>query len=117
VPRGVEDPHVQAADAQLVAVAHPDPLEVDALVGREQVVGAVAAGEREGAGDVVVVDVGVRDGGDLHLRLLGGALHRGQVAGRVDDQRRGPVVDQVAAVAELGHVQRDHLHGFLRQYD
>ena len=60
------------------------------------------------------MDVGVRDGGDVDAGVLGGPLERGQVARRVDDQRAGAVVDQVAAVAELGHLDGDDLHESLR---
>ena len=60
------------------------------------------------------MDVGVRDRGDVDAGVLGGPLERRQVTRRVDDQRPGPVVDQVAAVAELGHLDGDDLHESLR---
>ena len=56
----------------------------DALVGRQPVVRAVAPGQRGGAGDVVVVHVGVGHGDDAHPGLLGRQLDRTPVprAGR-----------------------------------
>lgn len=111
VARGVEHADVEVADADDLAVAHADPFEVDPLGGGEQVVRAVPPGQAERARHVVVVEVGVRDGGDLHPGLLGGQLDLSEVAWRVHDQGDRAVVDEVAPVAELGHLQGDDVHG------
>ena len=67
-------------------------------------------GQGGGAGEVVVVDVGIGDQRDVDPCLLGGPLDRGQVTRRVDDQAPSSVVDQVAAVPELGYLDGDDLH-------
>lgn len=105
--------HLQAPDRYDIAVADADPLELDRLVGRQQVVGAVAPRQAEGAGDVVVVQVGVGYRGDVDACLLGRGLDRRQVAWGIDDQPVRPVVHQVGAVPQGGDLQRDDLHARL----
>ena len=74
---------------------HPGAVDVHPLLGGEPVLRAVATCERRGAGDVVVVHVGVGHGGDADAGLLGGELERADVPRRVHDQGVPPVVDQV----------------------
>ena len=80
--------HVDAQRAHLDDVAAADPLvgDRDPLVGGDEVVGAVPPGQQRRPRHVVVVDVGVGDGGDLDPRTRGGLLDDDVVAGRVDHQ-------------------------------
>ena len=110
VPRGRDHAHVEVAVGPRLVVAHPDARELDVLVGRHQQVGPVPVGEHEAAGDVVVVDVRLRDGDDLHPGRGGCRLEARDVARRVDHQAHDPVVHEVGAVAEVGHLERDHVH-------
>ena len=110
VPGGVDDLDPEGPDGEHVTAADPDVGRAHRLLGRHEVVGAVAAGQQRGTRDVVVVDVGVGDGHDLDPGLGGCLLHERVVARRVDDQALAAVVDEVAAVAELGDREGDDVH-------
>ena len=101
----------EPADLDDVTAADAHVRDGDPLGGRDEVVGAVPPREQRGAGHVVVVDVGVGDRPDLDAGLLRRALDHAVVARRVDDDALAAVVQQVAAVAELGEGDGDDLHG------
>ena len=67
--------------------------------------------QREAATDVVVVDVGLEHAGDDDAQLLGLLQIDERVSLRVDDHGDLAVADQVAAVAETGGVEADHVQG------
>jgi len=69
--------------------------------------GASLTGERQPAGDIVVVDVGFEDVGDPDTSGSSEIQDPVDVALRVDDQRDPPVVDQVAAVPQSRRVDRE----------
>ena len=100
----------EAAVGDDVAVADAQALEAHPLVGREQVVGAVATSQPETSRHVVVVQVGVGDAGDVDLGRLRRPLHGREVPRRVDHDPDAPVVHEVAAVAEAGHLDDDDRH-------
>ena len=84
-----------------------EPLEGD-LVGRVHVVRrAGAPGQCQPAGHVVVVDVGLEDVGEPDVVFLEQVQHPVDVALRVDHERDLAVVDEVAAVAQGGRLDRD----------
>lgn len=67
-------------------------------------------GQDESAGDVVVVDVGLGHVGELDSSLVKQGFDAVDVALGVDDQPHLPVVDEVAAVPELGSVDDGDIH-------
>ena len=93
------DPH-PVADRDGLAVADRGALEGDVVVLVDEVRRAGAAGERQPAGDVVVVDVGLEDVGEPDAVLLEQVQHPVDVALRVDHEGDLAVVDEVAAVAQ-----------------
>ena len=105
--------HLEGEPAHLddVTAADAHVRDGDQLRGGDEVVGAVPPREQRGARDVVVVDVGVGDRPDLDAGLVRRALDHGGVARGVDDDALAAVVQQVAAVAELGEGDGDDLHG------
>jgi hypothetical protein len=109
-----QDPHPQIGpDVEGVAVAQRIPLKGHRVGGVEQVSGADGAGEGQAAGDVVVVDMGFHHMGDVDTGRVGQVDDPVDVALRVDHQRGGAVVGEVAAVAEAGGVDRQDLdHGW-----
>ena len=90
-----------------VAVPHPCPLVCDGVVGIHVIGGAGLAGQRQPAGDIVVVDVGFEDVGDPHTCGSSELQDPVDVALRVDHQRDPPVVDQVAAVPQGRGLDRE----------
>ena len=97
----------EAAGAEPVPVAGGHPAEAHILGRRHDVVRARAAGQSEPAGDVVVVDVGLEHVGDADGGGLGDGENPVDVPLRVDDGGVLAVVDQVAAVAEPGGLDRN----------
>ena len=110
VPRGCEGRDGEGADAELLPVRDRIALVGDLLLGPHEVGRRVSAGQDEPAREVVVVQVGLGDVRDPHARGLRGLLDPVRVPLRVDDERDLAVVDQVAAVPELGCVDGHDLH-------
>ena len=107
VAGGGQHPHPQRrADVDDVAVPHPGPLVGHRVVGVHVIRGAGRAGQRQPAGDIVVVDVGFEDVGDPNAGRGGQVQDPVDVALRVDHEGDPPVVDQVAAVAQRRRLDR-----------
>ena len=105
VPRGGQhpDPH-HRADLDDVPVGDRHPVEGH-LVGRVDVVGRPGGErQRQPAGHVVVVQVGLEDVGDPHPPGRGQGQHPVDVPLRVDDQGDLPVMREVTPVAQRGRV-------------
>ena len=81
-------------------VRHGGAVEGHVVLAVDEVLGTGALREREAAGDVVVVDVGLEDVRQAYAVLLEEVEHAVDVALWVDDERDLAVVDEVAAVAE-----------------
>jgi hypothetical protein len=94
----------QHAGANLdgVPVADGGPCEAHLVEGVHVVGRAGAPSERETAGDVVVVDMGLEDIGQPDVVLLQDRQDPVDVSLQVDDQGDIAVMDDVAAVAESG---------------
>lgn len=102
-----------------VQASHPEPVAIsDRVVVEAQRFGlGMDVGrpghpnQHEATAHVVVVEVGLGDVADANA----GVLHRRQnpveIALRVDHQRVGAVVDDVAAIPERRGLDDDHLHG------
>ena len=101
MPRGCQHPQPHgAADLKAVAVADRSAVEADGVGSIDQVTRASRTGERQSAGDIVVVDMGLGDVSDPHAPLLGQGRDAVNIPLRVDDDRHLAVVRQVAAVAK-----------------
>ena len=87
-------------DLDDLAVAHRGAVEGHLVLAVDEVRGAGALRERQTAGDVVVVDVGLEDVGEAHAVLVEQVEDAVDVALRVDHEGDLAVVDEVAAVAE-----------------
>ena len=92
-----------------LSVRHGGAGEGHVVLAVDEVVGTGPLREREAAGDVVVVDVGLEDVGEAYAVLVEEGQHAVDVALRVDHERDLAVVHEVAAVAEGGGV--DHEDG------
>ena len=103
------DPHA-VTDGDHVAVVHRYAVEGDRVGGVDVVRGAGRRGQGVAAGDVVVVDVGLEHVRDPHTGRCRRVQDAVDVALRVDHERDRAVVDQVAAVAEGGCVDREDVH-------
>ena len=119
VARGVHRGHHDVADADLVAVVQAGGLELvlpvlPALAGDVDV-RAGGRGQLAGAGEVVGVDVGLGDGGDLHAVLRGHVPVDVDVAAGVDHQRLAGALapDEVAGLGEVLVVDALDQHGIL----
>ena len=110
VARGGDGFDRQRTDPDGLPVRDRLPLEVNRVRGVHEVARAVRPGQFEPAGEVVVVDVGLGDVGDGDAGVAGGCLDAVRVPLRVDDQRHGAVMDEVAAVPELGGLDDDDVH-------
>ena len=104
VPGGVHDGHGQGPGDDLVVIANGQAVEADLLGRRDDVRCPGLAGQRETAGDVVVMDVGLQHVRDPHPTGLRGGQNPADVTLRVDHDSLGPVVDQVAAIAQGGRL-------------
>ena len=102
-------PH-NRADVDDLAVGDRYPL-VGHRVRRVHMVGGTRGpGQRQAAGHVVVVDVGLEDVGDPHPTGRGQGQHAVDVPLRVDDERDFTVVRDIAAITERGRVDGDDFH-------
>jgi len=116
VPGGLQHPDLQRAHGQQVAVVDRAPVEGDLLAALQPVGRAGPTGELQAPADVVVVQVRVQH---QHARPTALGQHRlepVQVALRIDDQRLAPraaLADDVAAVTQLGRLDRHDLHVLL----
>jgi len=92
-----------------MAVADRHPFEGDPVGGVDVVGTAGGAGQREPAGDVVVVQVRLEDVGDPHVTLASQHQYPVDVPLRVYHEGDLAVGDQVAPVAERRSVDLDYL--------
>src|SRR5215469_3749000 len=113
VPGGGQHPDLHPADLHGVAVADRGALEGDGVIAIDQVGRAGRPGQREAAGDIVIVYVRLGDVGDAHASAGGQRGHPVGVPLRVDDQGGLTVVHEIAAVAELWRLDLEHFHGRL----
>ena len=110
VTGGGERPNAHPlTDLDDVAVADRGALERDLVLGVDVVRRTRRLREREPAGDVVVVDVGLEDVREPHPVGLEHVEHPVDVALGVDHEGDPPVVDEVAAVTQGGGL--DHPDG------
>ena len=108
MPRRRDDGDPQRrAHLDHVTVTHRDPLVGHPVGGVDVVRRAGRPCQRQAAGDVVVVQVGLEDVGDPHPRPLRQGEHPVDVTLRVDHQGDLTVMGQVAAVAQGRGVDRD----------
>ena len=107
---GGDHPKVDVAELEGLVVADAGPFEGDLLTLREQVRGAVPLGEVVATGDVVVVDVRLRDRNDVDAGVGCGPLDRAEVVRRVDHDADATVVHEIAAVAQMRNLDRDDVH-------
>ena len=109
------DPH-HRADLDQVPVSGRNPVEGH-RIGRVDVVGRPGgARQRQPAGHVVVVQVGLEDMGDPHPPGRGQVQHPVDVPLRVDDHGDLPVVRKVAPVAQRRRVNGHHLDAGSRRH-
>ena len=105
VARGRARPQVDVADDQHVAVVDRAVREVVPAAGRCEDLAAVGGAQLEGAGQVVVVDVGLDDVGDPPAARRGRRFDVPRIARRVDHDRvavgRRDEVGRVAQAADL----------------
>ena len=111
VARRVEHLHGQIPHVEGVAVVDRRRLEPELDTAGDDVRRAVLAGELEAAGDVVVVDVGLRDMRHGQPVLGEQVLHAVDIALGIDDQRRLPIVDDVAAIPQPGGIEDEDVRG------
>ena len=100
-------PH-PVADLDDLAVADRGPFEGHVVVGVDEVRRACALGQRETAGDVVVVDVGLEHVGEpdpLRVEEVEDAV---DVPLGVDDEGDLAVMDEVGAVTQGGRLESQH---------
>jgi hypothetical protein len=107
VARGVDHPHQPGAGVDLGLVTDPVGGEGDVHAVGDDVLRAEDAGQLEAAADVVVVEVGLQDVGDGPAALVEDLLDPVDVALRVDDDGRRAPPDDVAAVTQVGGLDRD----------
>jgi hypothetical protein len=104
--RGDHPDPEDVADGDEVAVAQRHAVEAHRVVGVDVVRRAGSPCQGEVAGDVVVVQVRLEDVCDGDAFGDGEVEDPVDVALRVDDERGGAVVDEVAAIAERRGVER-----------
>jgi hypothetical protein len=103
-------PGPHPADLHPVTVADRGAVEGHRVVRVDQVSRTGRPGERQAAGDVVVVHVCLGHVGDPHAGVGGQGDDPVDVPLRVDDQGGLAVMHQVAAVAERRCLDREHFH-------
>ncbi len=111
--RGGQDAHAhRGRDLDDVSVADGGALERDRVGGVDVIGRAGGLGKGQPAGEVVVVDVRLKDVGDAHTGLVGDGEHSVDVALGVHDHGHLAVVREVGAVAEGGRLDgEDHWAG------
>jgi hypothetical protein len=112
VPGRAHHLHPHAADVDHVTVSDRRALELDAVLGADQVLRADRRGERETAGHVVVVQVSFEHVRDRNIPLRGRGGDPVEIALGIHHQRDFPVRGEVAAVAERGRIDGDDLDHF-----
>ncbi len=104
VAGGADRTDRHAPDLLDVLVADHDPLVRHLGLAGHEVGHPAAAGQLETTTDVVVVGVRLGHCGEDHAALGQHGVDAVEVALRVDNQRASPVVDDVAAVAQVGRL-------------
>jgi hypothetical protein len=107
VPGGVEDPDEAGVGGELRLVLHLMGGEGDVHARGHDVLGLQHPGELEPAADVVVVEVGLQDVGHGPAALVEDGFDPVDVALGVDDDGGTAASDHVAAVSQVGGLDRD----------
>lgn len=97
--------------AEFVAVGHASTLEVDAVIGRDQVVGTRSLCQDQATGHVVVVYVGLGNRLDSESAVLEELFDTVDVSLRIDDNAVGDVTS-ISQFARFDDLDLDHAVAF-----